>query len=158
MKKIAKPLNPLCNHAIAVAFVKEHLADAAKLAALLDVPTENMLGLAAQESQWGVGRIGKTYNNYFSMHAPAPQQKGDAPALGNPSVRVATYDSFYGGGLSFIARFGDGVRGIKDPAMFAKGLVKARFNSGNSKTGGRDDFVPYLVTIIKSVQGRMSCQ
>jgi flagellum-specific peptidoglycan hydrolase FlgJ len=150
-------VNPLCNHQPAVDFVRKIHADCKTLADQLDVPVENLLGLAAEESQYGSGRIAKTYNNYFSMHAPAPFQKGAVPSQKNPKVKVATYDSFFKCGESFVERFGDRIRGIKDPTEFAKTLVKVHFNTGDSKTGGRDDFVPYLVQIIKSVKVRMIC-
>ncbi|MDI5829785.1 hypothetical protein MJN51_39885, partial [Salmonella enterica subsp. enterica serovar Kentucky] len=40
------------------------------------VPVENILGLAAAESQYGTGRIAREYNNYFSLQAPASFQSG----------------------------------------------------------------------------------
>jgi len=150
-------LSPLCNYKSAVHFVKTIQADCKTLADQIDVPVENVVGLAAEESEYGSGRIAKTYNNYFSMHAPAPYQNGAVPSLKNPKLKVATYDTFLKCGQSFVERFGDSVRGIKDPTEFAKALVKVHFNTGDSKTGGRDDFVPYVVQIIGSVKVRMNC-
>jgi len=155
--KSTSHVSPLCNYQSAVDFVKKIQADSKALADQIDVPVEYVVGLAAEESQYGSGRIANTYKNYFSMHAPAPFQNGAVPSLNNPKVKVATYDSFLKCGQSFVERFGDNVRGIKDPTEFAKALVKVRFNTGDSKTGGRDDFVPYLVQIIKNVKVRMTC-
>jgi uncharacterized FlgJ-related protein len=59
-----------CNNLDAVAFVMAHRADCMLIAAMLKLPTENILGLAAHESQYGVGRIAIEYNNFFSLHAP----------------------------------------------------------------------------------------
>src|SRR5262245_6123570 len=124
-----------CNALDAANFVQAHKFEADQLAAKLDVPTENLLGLAAEESRWGTGRIAREYNNYFSMHAPAPREIGSEPARGDPKVRVSKFESFLQSGESFIDRFGDCVRGKKDPKEFAEALVKCKFNSGNSKTG-----------------------
>jgi len=148
----------LCNNLNALAFVKQFKDDSAHIAATLDLPVENILGLAAEESLYGKGRIATEYNNYFSMHAPAPGQIGDAPALGSKKVRVAKYASFADCARSFAMRFGPNVRGKIDPTEFANALVKAGYNTADSQTGGRDDFVEYLVGIIGAVKGRMGCK
>jgi hypothetical protein len=150
--------SPLCNTEDAVSFVKRFLPYATTIADELGVPVENILGLAAQESQWGSGRIASTYNNYFSMRAPAPYQNGESKALGDPNVRVAHFINIPTCGKSFIDRWGNAVRNVKDPIEFGKALVTAGFNSGNSKTGGRDDFVPYLNTIITNTKIRLGCK
>lgn len=150
--------SPLCNNEDAVSFVKQFLPYAKTIADELGVPVENILGLAAQESQWGSGRIAFTYNNYFSMRAPAPYQNGESKALGDPKVRVAHFIDKPTCGKSFVARWGDAVRNVTDPTEFGKVLVKAGFNTGNSKTGGRDDFVPYLKTIITNTTIRLGCK
>jgi hypothetical protein len=154
----AKPyVSPLCNYQSAVDFVKRIQADCKTLADRINVPVENVVGLAAEESEYGTGRIAKMYNNYFSMHAPAVFQTGAEPSMKNPKVKVAKYTSFLQCGESFVVRFGDSVRGIKDPTEFAKALVRVHFNTADSKTGGRDDFVAYLVQIIGNVKVRMTC-
>lgn len=147
----------LCSNQEAVSFVKTYEADAAALAKSVAVPTENILGLAAQESQYGGGRIAREYKNFFSMHAPAAYQIGEAPALGNAKVHVAIFPSFRTCGESFLSRFGAAIRGAEDPEQFAKALVSAHFNSGDAATGGRTGFASYLVGIIRVVKGRMTC-
>ena len=103
------------------------------------------------------GRIAKTYNNFFSMHAPAPFQTGEAPALGNSKVKVAMYLSFYQSGQSFLHRFGPRIESISDPLAFSHALVNAGFNSGDAATGGRPGFARYLADIIWMVKRRMAC-
>lgn len=142
----------------AVAFVQQFRADAARLALLVDVPVENILGLAAHESQYGQGRIAIDNNNYFSMHAPAPLQIGTDTARGNPNIKVAKYASFYQSGQSFLVRFGDGVRGKKDLAEFAAALVKHGYNTGNAATGGRNGYAKLMVGAIAMVKVRMACK
>jgi flagellum-specific peptidoglycan hydrolase FlgJ len=147
----------LCNSATALAFVHNFEKDASTVAATLAVPVENILGLAAEESQYGQGRIARVHNNYFSMHAPAPLMAGTAPALGDPKMLVAVYTSFLQSAQSFAARFGSAVRGQAKPDDFAHALQRAKFNTGNSATGGRDHFVLYLIGVIDSVRVRMQC-
>lgn len=147
----------LCNNPIAVAFVLSFKTDASVIAKQLSVPVENILGLAAEESQYGQGRIAKEHNNYFSMHAPAPLQIGAAPVQGSTKVKVAVYSSFLQSGQSFATRFGSAVTGQADPRAFALALMRAGYNSGDPRTGGRAGFARYLVDIIGAVKGRMAC-
>ncbi|AUV04227.1 glucosaminidase domain-containing protein [Phytobacter ursingii] len=147
----------LCNSPIAVAFVTQHRVEAAVIAQKLCLPVENILGLAAEETQYGQGRIASTYNNYFSMHAPAPGQLSDAPVSGTSKVRVAVYSSFLQSGESFAARFGKAVMGKRDPQAFAQALMMSGYNSGDPRTGGRAGFAKYLIDIINAVKGRMEC-
>jgi len=149
--------DPRCNNTAAVDFVKAHRSDAAAVAKSLNLPTEMILGLSAQESQWGTGRIANTANNYFSQHASArvPYQIATIPSLKDgPMSRFASYET---SARSFAAMYGNAVRGITDPTAFGQALVRANFNTGNSKTGGRDDFVSYLAGIINDTKRRMKC-
>ena len=147
----------LCHASQALTFIDKHRDDAEKLAREVNVPVENILGLAAEESLYGTGRIAKTYNNFFSMHAPAPFQTGEAPALGNNKVKVAIFLSFYQSGQSFLQKFGPKIKSISDPLMFGQALVNAGYNSGDASTGGRPGFARYLADIIWMVKQRMAC-
>jgi hypothetical protein len=146
-----------CNYALAIAFVKKYEKACMAVAIQLEVPVENILGLAAQESQYGQGRIAADLNNYFSMHAPAKFQIGVESAKKEPKIKVAKFASFENGAESFADRFGHAVKGKKDPADFAQALIRVGFNSGNSANGGRTGFALYLVDIIKAVKARLSC-
>jgi hypothetical protein len=147
-----------CGNHEAVGFVLKYYDDASKLAKEVDVPVENILGLAAQESQYGQGRIASELENYFSMHAPAPMQTGEETALKDKKVRVAKFKSFYQSGQSFVARYGSAIRGKADPVEFGRALVAAGFNSGDSTIGGRSGFAPYLAGIIGAVKHRTACK
>lgn len=149
--------NNLCNVRYAVAFVNKHRAEAEKIANALNVPVENILGLAALESWYGKGPIASDYNNYFSMHAPAPMQIGSEHPHHNPNIKVAKFISFYQSGQSFTARFGNAVRGKSDPVVFAQTLVSIGYNSGNPATGGTAGYAKKLVDIIRVVKIRMEC-
>lgn len=148
----------LCNDTDAVAFVNAHRQDATWVANLLNVPVENVLGLAAHETGYGTGNIAKKYKNYFSMHAPAPFQIGEEVAQRDHHVKVAVFKNFIEGGQSFVSRFGLYVRGKSDPREFAEGLIKARYNSGKSADGGSDGYVDQIVNIIQVVKVRMECR
>jgi flagellum-specific peptidoglycan hydrolase FlgJ len=151
------PHDVACNAKNAVAFAVTYKPHADPLAQKLQVPVENLLGLAAEESLWGQGDIARKYNNYFSMHAPARYQTGEVAAKRDPKVKVAMFRSFNDCGASFIDRFGQAVQGKSDPTEFAEALVAVHYNTGDSKTGGRDDFVSYLAHIIEMTRRRMNC-
>lgn len=127
------------------------------IATQLNVPVENIIGVAAHESQWGQGRIARECNNYFSMHAPAPLQIKTVPVLRDPKVKVAVYASFFQGGQSFAMRWGNAVRGISDPLKFAQALVQTGYNSSSSKNGGTDGYAQKLADIINVVRVRAQC-
>lgn len=147
----------LCNHAIAVSFVHKYEKSCTAVASRLGIPVENILGLAAQESEYGQGRIATELNNYFSMHAPAKYQIGAEAPKKNPKIKVAKFATFEQCAESFEYKFGDAVKGKKDPAEFAQALIRAGYNSGDSNTGGRTGFAMYLVGIINAVKVRLSC-
>jgi len=148
--------NP-CSVMAAVAFVHKYQKDAELLAKQLDIPTENILGLAAHESQYGAGRIARECNNFFSMHAPAPLQMGEESAKGNTRIKVAKFSSFYQSGQSFIIKFGHGVKGKKDSDVFSKALITMHYNSGSAANGGRDGYAKLVKDAIAMVKARMSC-
>lgn len=83
-----------CNSVGAVRFAQEHLKDCELIAKQLNVPVANILGLAAAESQYGTGRIAREYNNYFSMHGPAPLQSDQVHPKESAKKWVAMYTSF----------------------------------------------------------------
>lgn len=139
-------------------FVNKFRLQSAQIARQLNVPTENILGLAAQESSYGDGRIATEYNNYFSMHAPVPLQIRAEAAKLDPKVKVAVFGSFLQCGQSFVIKWGASVKNISDPLAFSQALVKAGYNTGNAKTGGRDGFAAYLAGIIIQVKARMECK
>ncbi|WP_025127332.1 glucosaminidase domain-containing protein [Pseudomonas sp. PH1b] len=147
----------LCNNISAVTFVSKYKAVCQPIADQLDLPVENILGLAAQESQYGTGRIARELNNYFSMHAPAPLQSGAESPQGNASIKVAKFDSFQKSAQSFAQRYGASVRSKRDPLEFAQALVRSGYNTGDAATGGRNGFASYLADIINAVRGRLAC-
>jgi len=148
--------NP-CNSVDAVLFINKFRFDCVPIATQLSVPLENILGLAAQESEYGRGRIASEYNNYFSMHAPAPLQIRAEAAKKAPNVKVAVFNSFADSAKSFAIRYGHLVIGKSDPKAFAEALVRGGFNPGNAEQGGRAGFANYLAEIIVQVRSRITC-
>ncbi|EAW8149235.1 hypothetical protein GJ200_19710 [Salmonella enterica subsp. enterica] len=146
-----------CNDVNAVRFVQQHLKECELIAKQLNVPVENILGLAAAESQYGTGRIAREYNNYFSLHAPASFQSGEIHPHGNRKTRVAIFPSFSICARSFAIKYGNAVRDVKDALAFCDALVKAGFNSGDSRTGGTDNYAKKTADIIIMVGRRMAC-
>jgi flagellum-specific peptidoglycan hydrolase FlgJ len=141
--------NALCNNTNAVQFVKVHRADAASVAQQLQVPTENVLGTAAEESEWGTSHICQAFNNFFGQHAPMPGETGRAQTAGG--TWVSTFASFAQSASSFAMRYGNSIKGVSDPTRFAQALRNARFNTV------RTDFVSFLADVIRTVAVRMGC-
>ena len=141
-----------------VDFVHEHYSDCKRLADSVNVPVENIIGLAAKESQYGGGDIAKRDNNYFSLHAPSPLETGRDPAKGDPHTLVSIFNSFYDCGQSFILRYKKAIKDVADPLEFANNLVKAGFNSSNPKNGGSPGYAKELAGIIHSVKMRIPCK
>ncbi|AZI92514.1 hypothetical protein BRQ80_22180 [Salmonella enterica] len=146
-----------CNNVGAVRFVQEHMKVCEIIAKELDVPVENILGLAAAESQYGTGRIAREYNNYFSLQAPASFQSGRVHPKDSNKTWVAIFSSFSVCARSFAVKYGDAVRGKKDALAFSEALVVAGFNSGSHITGGTDNYARITAGIIIMVGRRIAC-
>jgi uncharacterized FlgJ-related protein len=139
----------------AVAFIKAHQTEAAKVAEQLKVPTENILGLSGIESQWGQNRFAKEGNNFFSLHggANAPFANGVMQAL--QGAWMSKFPSYAASAQSFAEQYGSLVQGKSDPEEFAKGLMP-RFNSGKAPLGN-PNFVKHTVNTIQMTKKRMGC-
>ena len=160
-----------CNNAGAVAWVKAHAAEAAAAAKRLNVPIWIVLGLAAQETQYGEGRISQPpVNNYFSQQVDGtnwqaiPLATNWTPAQ-QPTCRnghcvynhLAVYPSASASFNSFVAKWGHVVANQSNPTAFLTALQKANFNSGSAQSGGRNGWVPYTAGIIGQVKRRLGC-
>ena len=112
-------------------WVDDHYDDAKKVADRLGISPEQILGVAALESQWGTSRIARGANNYFGMHAQVAGQSGEIKALGG--ARIARFRSFSDSAQAFANRYGGMIAGVRDPVAFARILQdKGRFGVGNS--------------------------
>ena len=142
-----------------VAFMHEHLVDATTIGAMLQVPASYVLGLSGWESTWGVNRFATQGNNFFSLHGDEtkPFATGKMQAKGGKHPWMSTFPSYLASGQSFAAQYGAHVRATASPEAFAHGLISGHFNSGDSRTGGNDDFVPNTLTAIAMVQKRRAC-
>ena len=139
----------------AMEFVIAHHKDAEIIAASLNVPTEMILGLSGVETEWEkvdwlfketISSRWKPKKDYlFKKHICHLANMAPWQHLG----------SYLDSGRSFALRYGDAVRGIKNPVAFAQALVRAKFNSGNSKNGGSDNFVTKTADTINSTKRRL---
>ena len=106
-------------------FMRAHLAEAAAIAAQLNVPVENILGLSGLESTFGTSRIAQEDNDYFGLHAPdkgsLPGQIGTDTAQGDPKVKIPIFPDpgFATSGAAFQATKGPLISGVSDRATFA---------------------------------------
>ncbi len=151
--------NCACNNPAAVHFVHAHVADAARLAQMNGNTTAEILGLSLAEVGVGGNTLSRNGNNYFSMEG---SRSGRLPfAIGTGvtggGTVYAKYASYYTGGLSFLAVYGSGIRGIVNPLAFAGKLQQMGFNSGNSQNGGTTGFVRNTANVINATAARMTC-
>lgn len=160
-KKPAKP-SKLCNNVNAVNFVKSNEADAASVANQLHVPTENVLGLSAHESQWGTGPFisRNGLGNAFFSEEGGPQpalSNGVMHPTGNPAVNVWSFPSYLASAQAFAARYGKYVMNVTNPSQFAGNLQKMGYNSGTTAGNGTPGWSQQVVRDIANTAARMNC-
>lgn len=137
-----------------VKYTQDHQADAATVARQLKVPTQNVLGLSANESFWGTSSAAKLANNFFGLHGGADAPFADDDWYTRDGIAMSHFPSYLDSAKSFAAQHGKYVSGVTDPTAFAQALVKAGFNSGKAP-GGDPKFVEKTVATIASAMKRM---
>jgi uncharacterized FlgJ-related protein len=152
-----------CNNVPAVTFCKTYAPLCEEVAKSLGVPVENILGLAAEESQWGSSQAAVNDYSFFGMHAAGPNAlpkyaigarlaTGTVHETKKNQVWIPQYKNFTDSAKSFAeSPHGQSVNGRADPTLFAKALVVSHFNTV------RADFVDYLAGMIKMAKRRMNC-
>ncbi|MGA8549411.1 MAG: glucosaminidase domain-containing protein [Stellaceae bacterium] len=133
IRPAAAPMNPV--QARKERFGDAHLADAQKAADKLGIPVENILGLSALESNWGISRFASQGNNFFGIHYPAPYATGYLQAK-RGSNKVATFASYADSLKSFIALSGSLIEDKSDPEAFAAALQNSG-KFGSTQIPGR---------------------
>ncbi|MBV8939647.1 MAG: glucosaminidase domain-containing protein [Alphaproteobacteria bacterium] len=129
-------------------FVDAHLAVAEKGAQQLNVPVQNLLGLSALESGWGVGdRFASEGNNFFGLHYPAPFS-GSPMYAALSGAPVATFANYEASMNSFIVSDGNIIRGISDPTAFAEALQNSGKFGINRNGTAVSTYVPNMVSTI----------
>ncbi len=134
-------------------FIHAHLDDSRVIAKRVDVPVQNILGLAGEESSFGRSRFATQGGNFFGLHAPEPGQIGSMPALKNPKVNESIFPSpaFLNSGLAFAETKGPFVQGVNDPDEFATILHAHGFGVGNPS------YVSSLKNVIGNFNIRIDC-
>jgi RHS repeat-associated protein len=133
------------------AFINANSGAAGQIASQLNVPTANILGLAAEETGWGTSSIALNANNFFGIHAGAPGNIGTYTTSGGARVSMFPASTgFLSSGQSFGTNFGSLVKGVSNPTAFARALVP-KFNTAKAATGGNPNFVRLVSGTIKGV-------
>jgi RHS repeat-associated protein len=153
---------PKCNredptNAKVLDFIQAHRADAQAIASQLNVPVQNILGLSAQESAYGLSAIAQGANNYFGLHAGAPGSTGTYTTSGGATVSAFPSATGYSSsGQAFATMYGSLVQDRANAAAFANSLVP-KFNTANAKTGGNPDFLKAVTGAIAAIASRLNC-
>jgi RHS repeat-associated protein len=133
-------------------FIEAYRADAQELAEELDVPTASILGLSAEESQFGKSNIAQQAHNFFGLHAPAPGQTD--VYVTRTGVSIAAFPEatgFRSSGESFVKKYGKFVTGVSGAEPFAAALHGHGFGVGNPQ------YVADLTNVIKNTAARIDC-
>jgi RHS repeat-associated protein len=133
------------------AFINANSNAASQVASQLNVPTANILGLAAEETGYGTSSIALSAHNFFGIHAGAPGSIGTYTTAGGATVSMFPASTgFLSSAQSFATNFGSLVNGVANPTAFAQALVP-KFNTANAATGGNPNFVRLASGTIKGV-------
>ena len=134
--------------------------DCRVIADFLRTSVQNILALAAIESDFGHNRWARDGNNYFSLSTPRdktlPYQIGLQVGMSDPKTGMAKYEDFFHSAKSFAETKGQLVKGHMEPDRFAT-ILHTRANMGQSPEGPIDDYVQKLTTIVRSLELRLNC-
>jgi hypothetical protein len=132
-------------------FADNYLAATEKAAQELNVPVQNILGLAAYESTWGTSKIAQNTNNFFGLHY-SDQFDEYEPCITDKGAEVSQFDDYAQSLQAFVDRKGDIVRNISDPVAFATALQNDGKFGINTDTGSNVmAYVSTLSSIIRSL-------
>ena len=139
-------------------FIDAHLTDATSLATQLNVPVQDILGIAAEESDYGQDYKVPLTNNYFGNHPPASQ---GATWPG----QVSTYQTSKDGLLAtFTAATGfydsgevlvNALLGVSGVTSGLAGFVAAANSHGWGT--GQSNFATLATGTINSIASRLDC-
>jgi hypothetical protein len=137
-------------------FVDAHLIATEKVAQELNMPVENILGIAALESEWGEYRFASKGNNFFGIYYPAPYGVPNEwnTAHDNPNARLAVFDSYEDSLKSFAYSNGSLIQGKSDPVEFMQGLQDSGKFGINTVTG--DPMPTYVHDAAATIRGLRS--
>jgi len=150
-----KPFN-YCSNKGAVKFVKDHTADAKKIANNIQVPFQFVLAVSANESSYGQYPTAAAANNYFGIHSgPIPKANGSTgPYSGNPILAAWApgTNGFLGSGNAFATMvWRAGAAGSNNPEAFFGTIHKGYFGVNTP------DYVSDMLSILDAINARLKC-
>jgi hypothetical protein len=141
-------------------WILAHREDCKEIAATLKTTAQNILGLAAMESDFGRNRFVTDGNNFFALSTtrqnPLPGQIGLAIAMGDPNTGMAKFPDFLTCARAFAQTKGQLILNVTDPASFASTLQN-RGKFGVGPRGTLPAYVKDLTRIIHELAIRLSC-
>jgi hypothetical protein len=138
-------------------FVATYQLALGRAAKQLNVPVENLLGIAALESNWGKSRFASKGFNIFGMQYPAPFAVGYIQASRSSKdgifARLAKYKNVDDCVSSFVQHFGPLIRGTKDPIQFMTKLQdRAHFGYNMDTLRPDPDYVSNAAATIRGIR------
>ena len=149
-------------NAQAINWIKQYGGTAAQAAVLDNSDEAILLGLSSVESGWGTGDFvtgtynnGVPINNFFSQHAPAPNENGTVTINGN---YMATYANYEASAVGFaMSNSGMLIAGMTDPTTVATTLQNAGLYGINPNGTKDPNFVKNVVTNTNFIANRLIC-
>lgn len=141
-------------------WIWRYRADSVDVAASLRTTIQNILGLAAFESDFGRSRDALMGNNFFSLSTtrdePLPGQLDLMLAQADPNVGMAKFQDYQTCAWAFAKTKGQVVVGETEASKFAAALQK-QGRSGTAKRGPRSTYAEELIGVIREVAIRLNC-
>ncbi len=141
-------------------WILRHKADTVDIAAGLRTTLQNVLGLAAFESDFGRNRNTLIGNNYFSLMTtkdePLPGQIGLLMSQADQNLGVAKFQDYLSCAKAFAQTIGQFIVGEPDPARFAS-IIQTRGKFGINVRGPLPTYVEELTNVIHEVAIRLNC-
>jgi len=134
--------------------------DAQQASVDLRTSVQNILALAAVESDFGRNRWAREANNFYALSTrrdqKLPYQIGFVVALGDPKIGMAKYEDFFHCTKSFAETKGQLIKGHVDPHRFAT-ILHTQGNMGNGPEGPIMGYVAEVMRVIRELELRLDC-
>jgi hypothetical protein len=141
-------------------WIVRHRNDVLEAADILQTTVQNILGLAAVESDFGQNRFATDGNNFFALSTtrqnPLPGQIGLMIAQGDPNIGMARFEDFQAPSKAFALTSGQMVKGEIDPARFAT-ILQSRGKFGTGPRGPVPGYLNQLTEVIHELAIRLNC-
>lgn len=147
--------DPIVTPESRIAFLKNYLSAAQRVATAAHITVAELLGVSGIESKWGLSRFARLGKNFFGLHAPAKGNlkgsNGKMKAL-DGDVYESTFPDFETSAQAFVDHE-PFIVGVTDVPTFARLLQEQGKFGINMKTHQPlPDYQPSLISTIRHIE------